>query len=313
MNFKLAPASKAQLHARIALVGPSGSGKTYSALEAALALTDDIGKVAVVDSERGSAALYTDVFGPFLHGVLDPPYTPGAYVAALEACADAGAEVIVTDSLSHAWSGQGGILEQVDDYAAKQRGEAGKFGAWREATPAHNRLVDTLIRLPAHVVVTMRAKTAYAVEEVDGKLKVRKLGLQPEQRAGLEYEFDVVVDIDLDHVAVVTKSRFSDLQDAVESKPGRDWWRPFVVWLSSGERLATPHEQVAELLEFHGLSAAVGAIVGRYHEGAKGVGDLPVTVAARLADHLRSEDSCERIKAGVAHLVEAEAEAEVPF
>lgn len=293
MTFQLRPASKVQLKARVALVGPSGSGKTYSALEAALALVDDIGKVAVIDTERGSAALYADEFGEFLHGVIDPPFTPQRYLEALEACTAAGAEVVIIDSLSHAWSGQGGVLEIVDDAAARSRGNT--FAAWREGTPEQNRLVDTVMRWPGHVIVTMRAKTEYVVEEDDrGKTQVRKLGLAPEQRKGMEYEFDLVADVDHEHRLMVSKSRCAPLQDAVERKPDRGWWRPFVEWLNRGD---TVQQQVASRLDEIGFTADQQAfIVGRYQDGAGKPDELTGANAGKLLTHLGSADALAKIR-----------------
>lgn len=297
MSFQLRPASKVALKARVALVGPSGSGKTYSALEAALALVGgEIGKVAVIDTERGSAALYADEFGEFLHGVLDPPYTPEAYLAAFQASADAGAEVLIVDSLSHAWSGAGGILEMVDDAAARNRGNS--FAGWRDATPEHNRLVDSLLRWPGHVIVTMRAKTEYVIEEDDrGKKVPRKVGLAPEQRKGMEYEMDVVADVDHDHKLIITKSRCAPLQDAVQAKADREWWLPFVEWLNRGD---TVQQQVAGRLDEIGFTSAQQAfIVGRYQDGASQPDELTGANAGKLLVHLADEGALRRIRAAL--------------
>ncbi|MFA9432915.1 MULTISPECIES: ATP-binding protein [unclassified Egicoccus] len=296
MSFQLRPASKVQLKARVALVGPSGAGKTYSALEAALALCGDISKVAVIDTERGSAALYADEFGEFLHGVIDPPFAPARYLEALEACTAAGAEVVIIDSLSHAWSGQGGVLEIVDDAAARSRGNS--FAAWREGTPEQNRLVDTVMRWPGHVIVTMRAKTEYVVEEGDnGRTQVRKLGLAPEQRKGMEYEFDLVADVDHEHRLMVSKSRCAPLQDAVERKPDRAWWQPFAEWLNRGD---TVQQQVTSRLDEIGFTSGQQAfIVGRYQDGAAAPGDLTGANAGKLLVHLGDEGALKRIRAAL--------------
>lgn len=309
MGFQLQQATKVQQHARIALVGPSGAGKTWTALEAAFALTGgDATKVAMLDTERGSGALYASHFGEFLHGTLDPPYTPDAYIDALNACVDSGAEVVIVDSLTHAWSGQGGILEQVDDYAAHQQGQAGKFGAWREATPAHNRLVDTLVRLPAHVIVTMRAKTAYEIDRNDqGQVEVKKLGLAPEQRQGLDYEFDVVGDVDREHRVVVSKSRCEVYADATQVKPDREWWQPLVDWLGQGEPV---QQRLAARLTDLGMDESQQTLaVQQYDTDAAKPGDLSVQMASRMLDHLRNDATAQRL----CHLVGADQPGEPQF
>lgn len=296
MSFQLRPASKVEIKARVALVGPSGSGKTYTALEAALALCGDITKVAVIDTERGSAALYADEFGEFMHGVIDPPFSPARYLEALEACAAAGAEVVIVDSLTHAWSGQGGVLEIVDDAAARSRGNS--FAAWREGTPEQNRLIDTVMRWPGHVIVTMRAKTEYVVEEGDnGRTQVRKLGLAPEQRRGMEYEFDLVADVDHEHRLMVSKSRCAALQDAVQRKADRVWWGSFAEWLNRGD---TVQQQVAGRLAEVGFTDEQQTfIVGRYQDGATEPGDLTGVNAGKLLAHLGSDEALSRIRAAL--------------
>ncbi len=210
------PASRQSVKARIALAGPSGSGKTYTGLVLASALAAG-GSVAVIDTEKGSASLYADEF-KFDTLELDPPFDPARYVAAIHAAEQAGYAVILIDSLSHAWSDEGGVLDIVDKEAERSRGN--KFAAWRKGTPAHNSLVGAIVRSSAHVVATMRTKTAYAVEESGGRTSVRKIGLEPIQREGIDYEFTVFGEINLSHTLVITKSRFKDLQDAVIAKPG---------------------------------------------------------------------------------------------
>jgi hypothetical protein len=224
-------ATKAQAKARVALIGPAGSGNTYTAMVLAKTLAGD-GRFAVIDSERGSAAKYSDDFD-FDVCELET-FEPLTYVKAIESAEDAGYAAIVIDSLSHAWSGIGGALEQVDK--AKDRSNSkNSFDAWRSVTPMHNALVDAMLRSKCHIIVTMRVKTEYVIEENErGKKAPRKVGLAPVQREGLEYEFDVVADIDPDHKMVVTKSRFKALADAVITKPKAADFKGLVDWLYDG-------------------------------------------------------------------------------
>jgi hypothetical protein len=195
------PAQRSAAKLRLALCGPSGSGKTYSALRIAKGLG---GRIALIDTERGSGELYADLCA-YDVAQLSPPYTPARYIEAIHAAEKAGYEIVIIDSLSHAWSGPGGVLE-MQDQAAKALKNS--FAAWREITPEHNRLVDTLLQTSLHVIVTMRTKTAYEVQQDGGKTKVVKVGLAPVQREGLEYEFTVVLDLSIDgHVASSAKDR----------------------------------------------------------------------------------------------------------
>lgn len=227
-KFKKAVKSKSKL--RLGLIGPSGSGKTYSALSIATNLG---GKVAVIDTEHGSASKYADLFE---FDVLElESFGPMEYAKAIQDAADAGYSVIVVDSLSHAWIGKGGALELVDNAAVRSK-SGNSFAAWREVTPQHNQMIEAIIRVPAHIICTMRSKTEYVMEkdERTGKTAPRKVGLAPVQRDGLEYEFDVVGDIDHDHRLVVTKSRIPALADAVVVKPGADFSKTLRDWLESG-------------------------------------------------------------------------------
>ena len=227
MAFQFKKATKAAARGRIALIGPSGSGKTYSAL----AIATNLGKrVAVIDSERGSASKYANEFA---FDVLElETFSPLTYVQAIEAASTY--DVVVIDSLSHAWMGKGGALEMVDAAQRRQK-TPNSYTAWRDVTPDHNALVDALIQCPAHVVATMRAKTEYVQEKDErGKTTIRKVGLAPIQRDGLEYEFDVVGEIDLDHVLSISKSRCSSLADQAIRKPGKQLAETLKAWLSDG-------------------------------------------------------------------------------
>jgi hypothetical protein len=237
-GFKKATKSQAKL--RMAITGPSGSGKTYTALSLASAL----GSVAVIDTERGSASKYADLFS---FDVLElTEYNPRNYVNAIKEARDAVLsngkpyDVLVIDSLSHAWTGQGGILELVDR-AAKRSQSQNSFAAWRDVTPLHNQLVDTILTTPVHIIATMRSKTEYVLEKDErGKTAPRKVGLAPVQRDGMEYEFDVVAEMDMDNNLIISKSRIISLTGAVINRPGAQLGEMLRAWLSDGEPTQTP-------------------------------------------------------------------------
>lgn len=231
MQFVKATKSKAKL--RLALIGPSGSGKTYSALAIAQTIATN-NRVAVIDTERGSASKYS---GYFEFDVLElNEHSVESYIGAISCAGDQGYDVLIIDSLSHAWAGKGGILEFVDE---QKRRDKNDFGAWRTATPKHNQLVDSILAAPMHVIVTMRSKTEYVVEKDSrGKTSVRKVGMQPIQRDGLEYEFDVVGDMDHDHYLTITKSRCREVADKSIQKPGAEFATTLLAWLTDGTEAA---------------------------------------------------------------------------
>lgn len=206
------PATKGQSKARIAFTGPSGSGKTYTALQWATVLADGA-PIAGIDTERGSMRLYADRFTFDVLEMTDP-YHPGRLVEALDAAEAAGYGVVVIDSLTHFWSGKGGVLEIVDQAKARYRGNS--HAAWQEGTPIQQRMVDRILSFNGHVIVTMRARTEWAMETDDrGRVSPTKVGLAPQQRDGLEYEFTAMLDVDLQHRATVAKTRAELLTDRV--------------------------------------------------------------------------------------------------
>ena len=243
MKFQIEKATKTQAKGRIALIGPAGSGKTYTALRFAEVLKGDE-KVLFIDSEARSSEKYADEF-EFDIIPLEPPYSVKTYEQAIKyAGAQEGYGVVIVDSLSHAWAGEGGALEQVDTAKAKYQGNS--YVAWRDVTPAQHRMVEAILQNPKHVIVCMRSKMEYSMEkEKSGKTTIKKIGLAPIQREGLDYEFDVVLDIDWDHKAIVSKTRMSSIADKVFTKPGEELAEEIYAWLTSGEA-ARPMQEIID-------------------------------------------------------------------
>ncbi len=223
------PAEKTQQKARIALVSPSGGGKTFTALRIASGLAPH-GRIALIDTEHGSSQLYAD---RFKYDVVElATFSPETYAEYIREAGAAGYDVIVIDSLSHAWMGKEGALEQVDHRKAQP---GGQFSAWREVTPMHNDLIEAMLSSPAHIIATMRSKTEYVVESDDrGRMTPRKIGLAPIQRDGLEYEFTIVGEMTLDHVLHISKSRVSEFQDKHIQKPSEEFGAAVASWLALG-------------------------------------------------------------------------------
>lgn len=221
---------------RLALSGPSGSGKTYSALLIASGIVP-IEKVAVVDTENGSANLYANL-GTYSALTLHPPYTPKKYIEAIHAAEQEGFELVIIDSLSHAWNGEGGLLEQKDKATdAKYKGNG--WAAWREVTPEYNKLIETMLNSSCHIIATMRSKTEYMQDDSNGRKRIVKVGAAPIQRDGIEYEFTVVFDLSIDHVATVNKDR-TRLFDGQYFVPTPDVGKTLKQWLDAGEPAPAP-------------------------------------------------------------------------
>ncbi|MFM9373304.1 ATP-binding protein [Streptomyces sp. Da 82-17] len=284
-RFQFAPATKEQSKARVALDGPSGSGKTFTALTIASALGT---RIAVIDTERGSARKYANEFA---FDVLELAYfSPDDLVEALAAAGAAGYEVVVVDSLSHFWSGSGGMLEQVD-HAAKKGFGGNSFGGWKEARPMERRMVDALVAFPGHVVVTMRTKTDYVLETNDrGRQVPRKVGLKPEQREGLEYEFDIVGSLDFENTLIVTKSRARVLTGAVVKQPGIEFGQQIREWLEDGTAVEPVEDLISEAKRadatFDDLGALMRKVRARRLEGAPLLDDegKPTTLGEHIQE-----------------------------
>lgn len=228
-------AVRQQLKGRIAIDGPSGSGKTFTAMRLATALADG-GPIAVINTESGAIQKYLGLAPDGVEWQFDvcelENFAPTAYTEAIVEAGRSGYSVILIDSLSHAWEGEGGALDQVT--RAQDRAK-NSFTAWKDVTPQHNRMIQAILRSPCHVIATMRSKTEYVLEMNEkGKSVPRKVGMAPVQRAGMEYEFDLYLSMDWDHAMRVSKSRCPDLDGLFSIKPSSNTFLPFARWLSDG-------------------------------------------------------------------------------
>lgn len=196
MELRKSERSKAKI--KMALQGPSGSGKTMSALLLAQGLTNgDMSKIAVIDSENGSANLYAHLGSYSVLG-LENPHSPERYIQAIDVCLKSGIEVIIIDSTSHCW-------DFLIDYHASLPGNS--FTNWSKITPMQKSFVDKILQCNAHVIATMRVKQDYVISEKNGKMVPEKVGLKAIQRDEISYEFTIVFDIDSKHFATASKDR----------------------------------------------------------------------------------------------------------
>lgn len=231
MQFKAKTLTKSRRWLRMALLGPTGSGKTYTSMTIAKGLTD--GPILVIDTERSSAQLYAEELNADGRiQVIDelPDFTPTTYTRCLEYCASIGVQCVIIDSLSHAWQG---AKDEVDRVAKKSQ-SGNSWAAWREVTPQHNQLVETMLRYPGHIIACLRVKTEWVTEVVNGKTVPKKVGLQPEQKDGIEYEFDFAGMMDEENNFLVTKTRASQFRGYMENRPGMSLAEKLRAWCESG-------------------------------------------------------------------------------
>jgi len=229
-------AIKEKIDLRMAIHGPSGSGKTFTALRIATGLGGSIG---VIDTEGKSARKYADRF-QFL---VDELYHPNIaqMIGAMKESAEAGINMLIIDSLTHSWEE---LLADVERIArAKYRGNT--WSAWSEGTPKQRALIDAILNYPGHIIATMRSKTEWAVDDAGGgKSKPTRIGLAPQQGKGIEYEFDVLLEMSIDHIGHVLKDRTGRFQDKIIELPSEEFGKQLAAWLSDGaERTPMPVAQ----------------------------------------------------------------------
>lgn len=277
-------AERKQSKLRLALTGASGSGKTIGALQIASGLG---GRVAVLDTENGSASLYADQFN-FDVINLRAPYTPERFIQVIKAAEAGGYNTLVIDSATHEWSGVGGCLELVDELA-KARHKGNSWSAWNEVTPRHRAFIDAMLQSSINIIVTMRSKTETAQQEVNGKKQVVKLGLKSEQRDGIEYEFTLVLDLVHDgHYANATKDRtqmFKGDPQVITAATGE----MLLNWLNSGKADATLTKQ--QVTELQGLFDQAGIDSHKYclKRGIGSLQDIKQSVFNETVGQLRQK------------------------
>lgn len=219
-------ATRKKVKLRLSIAGLSGSGKTWSALEIATGMYPN-GKIALLDSEANRGELYAENFD-YCTMQIAAPFSTDKYIKAIKSAEQEGFDILIIDSLSHAWVGDGGVLSEVEK-------AGGQFqNGWKKGTPQHNALVEAIVQSKLHIIATMRSKADYVVEMNEkGKNAPRKVGLAPVQRDGLEYEFTIAMDIDHSHVAHVTKDN-TNLFDQQYIKPTKEMGEQIMNWLNSG-------------------------------------------------------------------------------
>ena len=295
MAGSFAKATREKLKLRAAIDGPSGSGKSVTALRFAMTLSPRK-RIAVIDTEHGSARKYVgEDFGEGtieFEGVELKSYSPSNYTSLINEASRGEYDVIVVDSLSHAWEGKDGALELVN----KKGGNS--FTAWKDVTPMHQAMIQAILDANAHVIVTMRSKTEYVLElDSNGKQVPRKVGMAPVQRAGMEYEFDVYLSMDHSHIGTVTKSRCRAVDGLIVAKPGAEFLRPVIEWLETGETAAPVQavakieqaqlEELAGLLNTLGLKQAAIEKSLPQRFGVRKIGELNSQQAASVIQLLK--------------------------
>ncbi len=266
MELRKAQKSKSKL--KVGLAGTSGSGKTYSALLLASGMTE-WDKVCIIDTENGSADLY-DGLGEYNVLTLTAPFTPERYIEAIKTAEEAGMEVIIIDSITHEWDGQGGCLEIVDKLG-------GRYQDWSKVTPRHARFIQAILQSTSHVLTTVRKKQDYAMtQDANGRLKVEKKGLKEITREGFEYELTLSFDLSQNHLAATSKDRTGLFMDKPEFQITAETGKTLKAWAEKGVEPPVREEEtvvVADIAQEEEISITnvsdkcqFCGTVGKYHK-----------------------------------------------
>jgi hypothetical protein len=256
-------AERSGMFAKVALIGPSGSGKSFSALAIATGIAKACGsRIAFINTERNRGELYSDRFDYDIEN-LEPDFTPEKFIDAINEAISLGYKVAIIDSASHEWMGQGGIMDMLDHMPGEN-----SYTKWAKLTPRHNRFVDAIRDSPIHLIVCLRGKDEYALEENDkGKKVPRKIGMGAQMRDGLEYEVHISFNLAMNHVASVESGKdnstmFNEKYDVLTPKHGEQIY----AWANSGKaptlKPLTLKEQMQALDKDLGeiMSSSIGAV-----------------------------------------------------
>ena len=226
--MQLKKATRKQVKLRLNLSAPSGAGKTMSALRMAYGICKDWSKIAVIDTENGSASLYSHL-GEFQVIDLTPPFKPEKYIEAIQLCENSGIEVIIADSTTHEWA----CLVEENQILADAKFRGNTWSAWSKTTPRHDKFINAILHSSCHIITCTRSKTETVMG--DDK-KVKKVGMKDVQREGWEYELTVSLNIDRDtHLAIASKDRTNLFENLDPFLITEETGKLIANWCNSGE------------------------------------------------------------------------------
>lgn len=245
-----APSQRTKLFLRMALDGAEGSGKSYTAMKLMYYLLGGA-EFFLIDSERGRSRLYACAPGE----TADPEkgrfefqsleltdYDPRNYIAAIRGAVNAGAKGLVIDGISQGWEGANGILAQKT--ALDKRPNTNSYTNWGTMTDLQNEFIGVMLDAPLHLIVTMRSKVDHIIEKNEnGKTIIRKLGLQPIQRDGVGYEFDVIGRMEDSRMSITKVRNIDSLIGKEFDKPGLEVAQALNNWLGIGAEMPMTKEQ----------------------------------------------------------------------
>ena len=225
--MKLVKAQKKKVKLKLGMSGASGFGKTYGALKLAKGICGDWSKIALIDTENGSGSLYSDL-GDYNTIDLKAPYSPERYIEAIKTCEDAGIEVIICDSITHEWDGEGGCLEINEKLG-------GRFTDWAKTMPRHKKFINAILQTNCHFITTVRRKQDYEIVKEGNRTKVQKVGTKEITKEGFEYELTVNFEIVNDkHLVNASKDRTGLFMGKPEFMVTEETGKLLIDWANAG-------------------------------------------------------------------------------
>ena len=245
--MKLQKAKRHQVKLRLGLSGASGFGKSYSALLLAFGITNDWSKIAIIDTENGSASLYSHL-GDYNVLSLTDPYSPERYIEAIQTCENDSVEVIIIDSITHEWNGKGGCLQ-----IHEQLG--GRFQDWAKLSPRHQAFIDAILKSKCHIITTTRRKVDYSLDtSQNGRAKVVKHGTKEITREGFEYELTVNFELINDkHLAKASKDRTGLFTNKPEFVINASTGKKIIAWCNEGISIEQINKEVESCVSIDDL------------------------------------------------------------
>ncbi|MDL2289869.1 ATP-binding protein [Paludibacteraceae bacterium OttesenSCG-928-F17] len=255
MEFQIQSTTRTQTKIKMALKGVSSSGKSLGALLIAKGLCHgDLSRVAVIDTEN-SIEVYSHI-GNFNILSLSQPFAPGRYIQAIEACENANMEVIIIDSISHCW-------HYLLEYHSSLQGNS--FTNWNKISPLQNSFVQKILQSKCHIICTMRSKQDYILQTKEGKTVVEKIGLKAIQRNEIEYEFTLVLDIDIKHQAKAIKDRTGLFMDKPHFLISQGTGSKILDWCNNGTKIDDVKKEISESTSIEQLTAIYNLYPSWYH------------------------------------------------
>lgn len=271
--IEIRKAQRKQSKLRIGLSSPSGAGKTYSSLLLAKGLVGSWDKVCLIDSENGRGDLYSDL-GEYAIITLKPPFTPESYIEAIKYAESKGYEVIIIDSTTHEWEGEGGCL-QLNEKLAMSKFKGNTWSAWSETTPRHQKFLDAITSSSSHIITTVRNKVETVMTE---DKRIKKVGTKEVQREGFEYELTLNFNIDRDSHQVVAS------KDNTRLFEGKD---PFIITEKTGEELKKWVESGAKDTTIEDLKSEINGVLLLLKKDLKWLEEKSGSISTKSADELR--------------------------